>query len=120
MTEVDLDPGICGMRSIIQCHSEDGRNVELTVDTNCKALSAAVEQVSTIDAYEAVFSSQGVSPVHTAVQSHCTHAACPAASAILKGIEVECGLALAKDFGATIRKIQKNNEKIQYKDDDLP
>lgn len=110
MTEVDLDPGICGMRSKIRCYSDDGQNVTLTVETNCKALATAIEQVAIIDAYEAVFPKQGVSKILTAVQTHCTHTACPAAPAVLKGIEVECGLALPKDFGATIRKIQKNNE----------
>lgn len=42
--------------------------------------------------------------IYELAKKYCKHAACPVPSAIIKGVEVACGLALPKDVEIRIAK----------------
>ena len=58
-----------------------------------------------VNGYEECFSKLGDSRVYELAKKHCQHAACPVPAAIIKGIEVVCGLALPRDVEIRISKI---------------
>jgi hypothetical protein len=63
------------------------------------------QELKEVDAFEEYFSKFGNSKVYELAKKFCKHPACPVPSAIIKGIEVACGLALPKDVEITISKI---------------
>ena len=50
------------------------------------------------------FGKIGDTPVFEQLRGFCRHSACPVPTAVIKGIEVACGLALAKDASIHIEK----------------
>ena len=46
----------------------------------------------------------GDTPVFEQLRGFCRHSACPVPTAVIKGIEVACGLALAKDATIHVEK----------------
>lgn len=97
MKKLIVCPGVCGLTCTITAESEDGVECSLTADTSCgavKNMMAALEQP--LSAYDVCFLKPGEGPVYEAA-AKLAHAACPVPSALIKAIEAECGLALAKN-----------------------
>ena len=61
-------------------------------------------ELGKLDGLTEVFSKFGDSRVFEIAKMYCKHVACVVPSAILKGIEVECGLALIKDVNIAMQK----------------
>ncbi len=104
MTIVKVHPGICGMISTIKAVSEDGQMVNLEIESVCPSITALNEALKTVDAYQVCFAKFSASPVYQAADENFKHAACPVPAAIIKAIEAEAGLALAKDVSVVIEK----------------
>lgn len=104
MAEVKVDAGICGFRTIIKVKSEDMQNAALEITTECPSLKPLEQELKELDAFEECFSKLGESKVYELAKKYCKHAACPVPSAIIKGLEVACGLALPKDVEIRISK----------------
>lgn len=102
MAVVKVDPGICGLPSVVKAESEDGQICSVSVETNCEAVKAMMEELKEVDAFQAAFSNFTENPVYAAAARHYKHAACPVPSAVIKAIEVACGLALPKDVSYII------------------
>lgn len=95
-------PGVCGLESLITAESEDGMDVNIQVETKCKAVKAFIDSLEQpLDSYEVCFAKPGDGPVYEAASENLIHSACPVASALLKCIEAECKLALPKDVSFT-------------------
>lgn len=95
-------PGVCGLESLIIAESEDGMDVNIQVETKCKAVKAFIESLEQpLDSYEVCFAKPGDGPVYEAASENLIHSACPVASALIKCIEAECKLALPKDVSFT-------------------
>lgn len=104
MATVNVNPGICGLKSTIKVISEDMQNAQIEFLTQCPNLKPLEQELKEADGYEECFSKLGESTVYELGKKYCRHAACPVPSAILKGIEVACGLALPKDVEIKIDK----------------
>ena len=94
MKKIKVDPGICGLESIITAVSEDGAEVNVTVETKCKNVQAFFEAIEQpVDAFEVCFAKPGSGTVYEA-GDQLAHGACPVPAALIKCIEAECSLAL--------------------------
>ena len=104
MAQVKINPGICGLNSTIKVESDEMQNVSVCIKSECESIQAMEVGLKEIDGYEECFSKFGDSTVYQQAKLHCRHPACPVPSAIIKGIEVACGLALPKDVEIEISK----------------
>lgn len=95
--EVEVNPGICGFKTIVKVNSEDMQNAIIELLTECPNIKPMEQELKEIDGYEECFSKLGDSKVYELAEKYCKHAACPIPSAIIKGIEAACGLALPGD-----------------------
>jgi hypothetical protein len=96
MAIVDVDPGICGFPARIIALSEDGQHCTLQIESGCASIMALAADLATVDGYEAAFKNFAENPVYQAAARNYKHAACPLPSAIVKAVEIACGLALPR------------------------
>lgn len=97
MATVTVNPGICGLKTTIKAVSEDLQNAVVTIESECPHIRAMSMDIDEIDSFTECFAHVGDGDVYRAARKHCKHAACPVAPAVLKAVEVACGLALPKD-----------------------
>ena len=96
MTRVIVNSGICGFSVNIIAEKGEGKDIRLSVDTECGMVKKMAEDISTLGMM-AVFKGFLNNPVYKAAERHLKHAACPVPSGILKALEAEAGLCLPKD-----------------------
>ncbi|MGL6173544.1 MAG: DUF6951 family protein [Cellulosilyticaceae bacterium] len=106
MVKVELNPGVCGLKTIIEVNSEDMQMAEIKIQTDCQNIKNMAGELGEIDAFAACLSKVGDSEIFELARKHCKHPSCPIVSAILKGIEVECGLALEQEASIIVNKIE--------------
>ena len=104
MATINVNPGVCGLKTTVTVTSEDMQTARVQIETECPAVKEMEPKLQDIDAYAECFSRFGDSRVYGAANAHCKHVACPVPSAILKGIEVACSLALPRDVEISIKK----------------
>lgn len=104
MVEVKVNAGVCGFITIVKVDSEDMQNAVIQIETECPNIKPMEMEMKEVDGYEECFSKLGESRVYELAKKYCRHAACPVPSAIIKGIEVACGLALPRDVDIKITK----------------
>jgi len=104
MVEVLVNAGICGFTTTIKIDSEDMQNASIQIQTDCPSIKPMEQELKEADGYEECFAKIGASRVFEISRKYCKHAACPVPTAIVKGIEVACGLALPKDVEIKIEK----------------
>ncbi len=97
VAEVNVDPGICGLKSKIAVESSDMMSAKVSLVSDCPDIVKIGENIKEIDSMKDVFAKLGDSSVYKLGHEFCKHGTCPVPGAILKGIEVACGLALPKD-----------------------
>lgn len=97
MAVVRVDPGICGLHSVVKVSSEDGQSCEAAIESECEAIRALAQDLKTFDGFDAAFKPFAENPVYLAAGAHYKHAACPVPSAVIKAAEIACSLALPKD-----------------------
>lgn len=105
MVEVKVNPGICGLSTIIKVDSEDMQNAVIEIVTECPNIKPMEQELKEVDGYEECFAKLGDSKIYELAKKYCKHAACPVPAAIVKGVEVACGLALPKDVEIKISKV---------------
>lgn len=105
MVTVSVNPGICGLKSIIKINSEDMQNAQIEMITDCPNIKPMEQELKEVDGFEECFSKLGESKVYEMGKKYCKHTACPVPCAIIKGIEVSCGLALPRDVEIKIEKV---------------
>jgi hypothetical protein len=104
MTKVDVNPGICGLKTQLVITADDMQMVELDIHSECPHITAMQSGLTKLDGYEDCFAKYSESKVYKVAEEHCKHLACPVPTAIIKGMEVACGLALPKDVEIHIEK----------------
>ncbi|MDX9958817.1 MAG: hypothetical protein AB7T74_05005 [Clostridia bacterium] len=104
MSTCTVDAGICGLGSTIRATSEDGQTCTLVIESECEAIRAMGEELRELDGYSVAFLPFDRNPVYQAATAHYKHAACPVPSAIIKAVEVACGLALPKDVTMKVER----------------
>lgn len=104
MAKIKVDPGICGLMSELEVNSVDGMTAAFNCKTECPHITKLVEAVPSVNGYEECFKKYGEGQIAVAAKEHCQHAVCPVPTAMLKGVEIVCGLALPKDVNISIEK----------------
>ena len=106
MTKVTINPGVCGLITTVEAHSDDQMEVKVTVKSGCEAVRKMMEELGdTFDAFACCLGKPGTSVFYDYAREHFPgHASCPTLAGILKCMEVECGLALHKEATITFEK----------------
>ena len=116
MTKVTINPGVCGLITTVEAHSDDQMEVKVTVKSGCEAVRKMMEELGdTFDAFACCLGKPGTSVFYDYAREHfpghasCPtlagiHASCPTLAGILKCMEVECGLALPKEASIAFEK----------------
>ncbi len=106
MTKVTINPGVCGLITAVEAHSDDQMEVKVTVKSGCEAVRKMMEELGdTFDAFACCLGKPGTSVFYDYAREHFPgHASCPTLAGILKCMEVECGLALPKEASITFEK----------------
>ena len=106
MTKVRIDPGICGLKTLVTAEADEDNEVVLKISSACKAIKGmAADLGEEFDGFEICMQKPGCGPFYEYARSgrQPIHAACPVISGITKCVEAECRLALKKN--ATIEFI---------------
>ena len=103
MKKVVIDAGICGFITTVSADSEDGREVALTVQSDCEHITKMMAAAGdTFDAFALCLTRPGTGVLYEyAAGNFPAHAACPVIAGITKCAEAECGLALPRDAHIT-------------------
>lgn len=94
MAKVTVNPGVCGFKTVINVTADENQSVNVTIDSACEAVKAMEAELKGLDGYTEVLGKFGTSKISETAAKLCRHAACPVPSAIFKGVEVACSLAL--------------------------
>ena len=105
MINVEVDAGVCGMRTIIKANSEDMQKAQLEIQSDCPDIQKAAEELKEIDGMQEAFGKIGSTKVYEVLGRYCKHAACPVPAAIIKAVEAASGLALPKHATITMEKV---------------
>lgn len=106
MIHLEIDAGVCGMKTVVKAQSEDMQTATLDIDSDCPDIQKAAEELKQINGMQEAFGKIGNTTVYETARKYCKHAACPVPAAIIKATEAACGLALPKDVSITIEKIE--------------
>jgi hypothetical protein len=96
MTTVVVNSGACGFSVTITAERRKDGKITLAFDTKCEMVQKLLEDIAILDRLSPLTGFQN-NPVYKSAAKHLKHAACPVPSAILKALEVEAGLNVAKD-----------------------
>jgi hypothetical protein len=96
MTRVVVEAGICGFTSTIEVSKLSAKRVRVDITSDCEMVSKLGEQLHDMELRNALKLPENPLLCKGA-HRYIRHAACPVPIAIIKAIEVEVGLALAKD-----------------------
>lgn len=107
MVRVELNPGVCGLKTIVEVTSEDLQMAKIKIDTDCANIKEMAKVLEEVDAFEACLSKVGDSEVFELARQYCKHPSCAIVSAILKGVEVACGLALPQEASICVTKVEE-------------
>ena len=100
MKKVKVNPGVCGLKTIIEAESmEDDMEVRLKVTSACDAVTKMMEALGdTFESFDICLRKPGQGPFFEYASKHFpVHCACPTISGIIKCAEAECNLALPRD-----------------------
>jgi hypothetical protein len=96
LTRIHIDPGICGFPATVEVIKTGKRQFSLKLTTECEKLGQLANQVETLNLGDA-FKQAKDSQLYNAVANCLLHPACPTPIAIIKALEVEAGIALARN-----------------------
>jgi hypothetical protein len=96
MTRVSVDTGICGFKATIEVSKLSAERVRVNINSDCEMVSKLGEQLRDVEWLNALELPDNPLLCKCA-HRYINHVACPVPIAILKAIEAEVGLALAKD-----------------------
>lgn len=104
MSKVKVEAGVCGFVTEIEALLDDSQKVSLKIESDCPHVMNMAEEYCESEGMMEVFLPFGESPLFKAAKNNLKHSACPVPTAVMKAIEVSCGLALPKDVAIKIEK----------------
>ena len=103
MTKVKLEAGICGFVTLIEAQQDDDGMVVFKCTTGCPNIKRAFEKFpDCMDPMTECFKDLHETEIFQTLLPELPHISCPSCSAFLKALEIEGGLALARDAHITI------------------
>ncbi|NDJ77506.1 MAG: hypothetical protein GYB65_14735 [Chloroflexi bacterium] len=100
MVKVVVNAGACGEHVVIYVTRLDTKRVRVMLETGCKqvdAMNPGLDNLLCLGKGHDVFVPVDRSAVYRAAVDHNLHPACPVPAAILRAIEAELGIAVARD-----------------------
>lgn len=97
MTFVEINSGICGFKTRVSVRKSDHRTVSILIDTDCPNIKKVAGKITSVKPLRELFCRLHETETYIALLSGIAHPACLVPAGVLKGIEVEAGLALPKD-----------------------
>jgi len=100
--KVDIEAGICGLRTTARASSEDDQNVTFAITSDCakiRILAERLQAVGPLDAYQEISpaaESVLLATVRDTLKGCC--AGCAVPCGLFKAMQVAAGLALPKDI----------------------
>ncbi|MBI9106289.1 MAG: hypothetical protein JEZ04_06040 [Spirochaetales bacterium] len=104
MIIVNINPGICGLNTIIKAESTDSMVSKICIKSSCPAVTAFSEKIPRVEVMKDIFAPFGSSAVFREAALTITHAACPVPTAVLKAAEASASLALPADVTMEMKK----------------
>lgn len=104
MSKVKVEAGVCGFVTEVEALLDDSQKVTLNIESDCPHVMALADNYPESEGMMEVFLPFGESPLFKAAQDNLKHSACPVPTAIMKAIEVSCGLALPRDVAIIVEK----------------
>ncbi len=104
MSTVIVQAGACGFMTTIVVETTKDGNMAVTLETKCEMVQKMCGDIALLNRFAPLTGFLN-NPVYLSAAKHLKHAACPVPSGILKAVEVEAGLNIAKD--ATIHIVKK-------------
>ena len=104
MVKVQIDPGICGLKTTLTVTTQDMQNASVHIESQCPGINDMQAELENIDCFEECFAKFDTSKVYECAGRHIKHLSCPVPSAIIKGLEAACGFALPKNVDVQISK----------------
>ncbi|MDA8082490.1 MAG: hypothetical protein M0024_02390 [Nitrospiraceae bacterium] len=96
MTRLKILPGACGMEVTVEVSAVDKKTYTVTVQSECPMAVKLGKEIGSLSRMDA-FKRQTENPVYVKGAACIQHAACPVPCGVLKALEVEAGLAVARD-----------------------
>jgi hypothetical protein len=97
MAHAEVRAGVCGFTTRITATSEDGQAVKLSIQPQCPNIKPLEGELTEVDGFAECFSKLGESSIYQISKKYCKHPGCPVPSALIKAVEVACGIALPVD-----------------------
>ena len=104
MSKVKVEAGVCGFVTDIEALLDDSQKVTLKFESDCPHVMKMAEEYNQSEGMMEVFLPLGESPLFKAAKNNLKHSACPVPTAVMKAIEVSCGLALPRDVSIKVEK----------------
>ncbi|MEI7884377.1 MAG: hypothetical protein WCI30_03405 [Clostridia bacterium] len=104
MVKVEVNPGACGFIANLTITADAKQQVKIDIESNCTQVLAMEAELQELNGYKECFAKHSTSTVYQVAEKHLRHLACPVPTAIIKGMEVACGLNVAKEVGIKIEK----------------
>ena len=104
VSKVKVEAGVCGFVTEIQALSDDRQKVTLKIESDCPQVMDMAGEYTESEGMMEVFLPFGESPLFKAAKNNLKHSACPVPTAVMKAIEVSCGLALPRDVAIKVEK----------------
>ncbi|MBI5640175.1 MAG: hypothetical protein HZA17_07115 [Nitrospirae bacterium] len=96
MTKLKIQPGACGMQVDVEVEKKDKKTYAVRVTSECAMARKLGDELGILTFIDA-FKRLSDNPVYKKASVCINHVACPVPSGILKALEVEAGLAVARD-----------------------
>ncbi len=97
MSELTIEAGVCGFKTVVRTSSEDMQTVAISFETTCPHAVKAKGELTSVDAFTELFRKPHETTVYTVLSRYLVHTAGPLYSGFLKAIEAAAGLALPRD-----------------------
>jgi len=104
MARTKVEAGVCGFVTDVEAVLDDSQKVTLNISSDCPHVMALAEDYRQSEGMMEIFLPFGESLLFKAAKNSLKHSACPVPTAIMKAIEVACGLALPRDVSMRVEK----------------
>ena len=96
MTKVIISPGVCGFTTSVEVEMIDKKRLSCKIESECKTVAGLNEILLEINKWD-VLKPRAESELYLKLSGHPLHLSCPVPVGIIKAVEAEAGLALARD-----------------------
>lgn len=109
MIRVEIEPGICGLVSIISASSGENDSVRIKVESDCPKVRKFSQDILSIGIVEVVSTGQE-NPILNSAAKCGLHSSCPVPVGVLKAAEVAVGIALPKDVSIRFKNLKDETD----------